>query len=87
MAQENGHGYLVTKGGEAFEMDNLQDQIVAHEIPNEPNKCIVSVTYTYATNDAKKAAETVDGFMKLHEQVITKNIPEMVKKGMMKPSQ
>ena len=45
--QENGHGYMISKGGEGMDMPGYRGQILAFRIPDCADKCIVQFSCIY----------------------------------------
>ena len=80
-AQENGHGYLISKGGEQMEMPGYRGTILAFRIPGCADKCLVTFSCIYMTKNQAKTGAIVDGFLKMYKMMFEEKLPMKIMGG------
>ena len=80
-AQENGHGYMISKGGEHMEMPGYRGSILAFRIPGSADKCLVTFSCIYMTKNQAKTGAILDGFLKMYKTMFEEKLPMKIMGG------
>ena len=59
-------------------MGNYRAQFIAHKIPEDNSKCLVSFSATWLSSDSAKGQEKMENIFKMWQMLFEKLIPEKI---------